>query len=102
MPKPSNCGFRGVKFEEFRGLNGKYRVTCTNPTNGRTIHGGYYDTAEEAARRADELNIELWGSPGAVPCLNFPEEARKKHATAKKAAGKSAEPINGEATADNG
>ncbi len=80
MPRPSNCGFHGVHFDAHRD---RFKVTVCDPTSGKFIHGGYYLTAEEAARRYDQMAVELYGTPGAVPRLNFPREAREVEAKKK-------------------
>jgi len=82
MPRPSNCGFHGVHLDKHRG---RYKVTVCDPTTGGFKHGGYYLTAEEAAHVYDHMAVELYGTPGAVPRLNFPREVREE-AAKKKAA----------------
>ena len=64
---PSKTGFRGVRFRQD---TGKWKVQIE--LNGRKIHGGYHPTAEDAARKYDEMARELHGE---FACLNFPSEA---------------------------
>ena len=81
MPRRSNCGFHGVHYDAHRD---RYKVTVCDPTTGGFRHGGYFPTPEEAARRYDQMAVELYGAPGAVPRLNFPREAREQDAEKKK------------------
>jgi hypothetical protein len=120
MPRVSNCGRQGVRYEPARA---KFRVTLTDPVTHRTEHGGYYDAPcsttctvetcslwrylrrltpalvgppgaceylDRAAREYDWRAVELYGSPGAVPHLNFPRAASEAAAKRKTAAARGA------------
>jgi hypothetical protein len=65
MPHPSNTGYLGVHFDANRS---RFRVSVPDETGLRMVFGGYYQTAEEAARRYDELYLQIHGEHR----LNFP------------------------------
>jgi hypothetical protein len=62
--------FKGVhKIKDGRSLKNKFRAITKK--NGKTIHIGYFNSAEEAAQAYDRKAKELFGE---FAYLNFPEE----------------------------
>ena len=65
-------GFRGVT------KNGKKWQALFNPSNGKTMYGGAYETAKEAALAVDAMTRNALGSALDQRLLNFPEESSIK------------------------
>lgn len=61
-------GFRGV-YPQTNGATWRARISC----NGKMITGGNYRTAEEAARKYDQMASDLFGE---FAILNFPQEKK--------------------------
>lgn len=73
IPKTNKTGYKGVIRP-----NGRHRWRTCIRVNGKNIHGGSYDTAEEAARAYDTLARKHFGE---FARLNFSQEVASKEAS---------------------
>lgn len=67
-PKTNTSGYKGVSLDISRN---QWAVTLT--IDQKTVHGGRFDTPEEAAYRYDELARQYFGE---FAVLNFPETVK--------------------------